>query len=162
MPFLLRTDEEIIAIYEHHVDTVYRVCYSFMKNKPETEDMVQETFLRLISSGKDFENECHEKAWLIVTAANLCKDNLKKWWRRIENLDDYAQTLPTADPDEDSVVEAVLGLSPKYKAVVYLYYYEGYTTAEIARHLKCPEATVRSRLARARDQLKKRLGGEME
>ena len=77
MTSLLRTDEEIIEIYNRHVDTVYRVCYSFMKNKPETEDMVQETFLRLIASGKQFENERHEKAWLIVTASNLCKDSLK-------------------------------------------------------------------------------------
>ena len=77
MPSLLRTEKEIIQIYNRHVDTVYRVCYSFMKNRPETEDMVQETFLRLLSSQKSFENERHEKAWLIVTASNVCKDTLK-------------------------------------------------------------------------------------
>ena len=64
MPTLLRTDKEISEIYCRQVDTVYRVCYSFMKNKPETEDLVQETFLRLISRGMTFENERHEKAWL--------------------------------------------------------------------------------------------------
>ncbi len=88
MPSLVRTNKEIIAIYDRHVDTVYRVCYSYMKNRPETEDMVQETFLRLISSGKAFENERHEKAWLIVTASNVCKDNLKKWWRKSESMED--------------------------------------------------------------------------
>ena len=77
MASLLRTDKEITEIYHRQVDTVYRICYSFMKNKPEAEDMVQETFLRLIASGKTFENPRHEKAWLVVTASNLCKDQLK-------------------------------------------------------------------------------------
>lgn len=162
MPSELRTQNTIIEIYNRQVASVYRVCYSFMKNVPETEDMVQETFLRLMTSGKTFENYRHEKAWLIVTASNLCKDTLKKWWRNHEDLDDYAHILPTADPREDTVVDAILKLHPKYKTVVYLYYYEGYTTAEIARHLKSPEATVRSRLSRARSILKDQLGGEPE
>lgn len=155
------TQQTFTEIYYRQVASVYRVCYSFMKNVPETEDMVQETFLRLMTSGQTFENIRHEKAWLIVTASNLCKDSLKKWWRKHEDLDDYAQILPTADPKEDSVVEAVLSLPPKYKDVVYLYYYEGYTTAEIAGHLRAPEATVRSRLSRARMILKEQLGGEL-
>lgn len=162
MPTQLSTQERITEVYYRHVASVYRVCYSFMKNKPEAEDMVQETFLRLLTSGQTFENNRHEKAWLIVTASNLCKDTLKKWWRKHEDLDDYANILPAADPMEDSVVEAVLNLPPKYKTVVYLYYYEGYATAEIARYLKSPEATVRSRLSRARSILKDQLGGELE
>ena len=159
MPALQRTGKEMLEIYYRQVDTVYRVCYSFMKNTPEAEDMTQETFLRLISSGQKFDNERHEKAWLIVTAANLCKDTFKKWWIKHEDLDDYANILPAADPKDDSAVEAVLNLPPKYKDVVSLYYYEGYSTAEIARHLKSPEATVRSRLSRARKMLKSMLGG---
>ena len=156
------TQQQFTQIYYRNVSSVYRVCYSYMKNKPEAEDMVQETFLRMITSGQTFENSHHEKAWLIVTAANLCKDTLKKWWRKHEDLDDYANILPAADPKEDSAVEAVLNLPPKYKDVVYLYYYEGYSTAEIARHLKSPEATVRSRLSRARTILKDQLGGDFE
>ena len=146
MASLLRTDEEIIEIYNRHVDTVYRVCYSFMKNKTETEDMVQETFLRMITSQKRFENERHEKAWLIVTASNLCKDSLKKWWRRNENIDDHAD-LPDMTQEDREILDAVLSLSNDQKCVVYLYYYEGYTTEEIAVYLKCPQATVRSRLS---------------
>ena len=65
--FLLRTDREITEIYGRNVDTVYRVCYSFMRNKPEAEDMTQETFLRLMSNGKPFADQRHEKAWLIIT-----------------------------------------------------------------------------------------------
>ena len=160
MPSMVRTNKEFIAIYNRHVDTVYRLCFSFMKNKADAEDLVQETFLKLLSDGKVFENERHEKAWLIVTASNLCKDSLKKWWRRNENIEDmqtlgYEQSF--ADP---AILKAILSLKADYKTAVYMFYYEGYTTAEIAGHLHCPEATVRSRLSRARAQLRTLLGGE--
>ena len=143
MPTLLRTNKEIMEIYDRQVDTVYRVCYAYMKNAPEAEDMTQETFLRLMSNGKPFADQRHEKAWLIITASNLCKDTLKKWWRKNENIDDYT-SLPQERTETGNV---------------YLYYYEGYTTAEIATHQNCPESTVRSRLSRARKQLMTMLGG---
>lgn len=160
MASMVRTNREFIAIYHRHVDTVYRISFSFMKNRADAEDIVQETFLRLLSEKKNFENEKHEKAWLIVTASNLCKDALKKWWRRNENIDKlqslgYEQTF--ADP---AIMKAILALKPDHKTAVYMYYYEGYTTAEIAEHLNCPEATVRSRLSRARAQLRTLLGGD--
>ena len=162
MASLLRTDKEITEIYHRQVDTVYRICYSFMKNKPEAEDMVQETFLRLIASGKTFENPRHEKAWLVVTASNLCKDQLKRSYRKDEDLDDHADIAGDLGPKENPVLEAILSLPRDYKTVVYLYYYEGYTTAEIAKFLCCPQPTVRTRLARARKQLKSMLGGDLE
>ena len=162
MASLLRTDREITEIYHRQIDTVYRVCYSFMKNKPEAEDMAQETFLRLIASGKTFENERHEKAWLIVTASNLCKDQLKRLYRREEDLEAHAELAGDRGPGDDSVLEAILSLPRDYKAAVYLYYYEGYSTAEIAKFLHCPQPTVRTRLARARKQLKFMLGGDLE
>lgn len=149
---------EFVAIYNRQVDTVYRVCYSYMKNKADTEDMVQETFLRLLSTKKQFENERHEKAWLIVTASNLCKDALKKWWRKSENIDDFLD-IAEEPQQEDSILEIILQLPNDYKDAVYMYYYEGYSTVEIAQHLKCPEATVRSRLSRARKQLQTMMGG---
>ena len=162
MASLLRTDKEITEIYHRQIDTVYRICYSFMKNKPEAEDMVQETFLRLIASGKTFENARHEKAWLVVTASNLCKDQLKRFYRKDEDLDDHADIAGDLGPKENPVLEAILNLPRDYKTVVYLYYYEGYTTAEIAKFLRCPQPTVRTRLARARKQLKTMLGGDLE
>lgn len=162
MPALQRTGKEIGEIYNRQVDTVYRVCYSFMKNAPEAEDMVQETFLRLISSGQAFDNERHEKAWLIVTASNLCKDSLKRWWRRFESLDEGFWEATAPEIPENPVLEAVLALPDAYKAAVYMFYYEGYTTAEIAHYQRCREATVRSRLSRARKMLKSMLGGEQQ
>lgn len=160
MPALQRTGKEITEIYNRHVDTVYRICFSFMKTSADTEDMVQETFLRLLSSGVRFQTEAHEKAWLIVTASNLCKDALKKWWRKSENLEDYESVLQQPPFEIDHVLAAILQLPADQKTAVYMYYYEGYSTAEIASYLRCPQATVRSRLARARKVLKTKLGGD--
>ena len=160
MASLLRADREITEIYERNIDTIFRVCYSFMKNKPEAEDMTQETFLRLIASGKTFENQRHEKAWLIVTASNLCKDQLKRSYRREEELEAHWDLAGEESGFENPVLEAILALPVNYKTPVYLYYYEGYSTAEIANALHCPQATIRTRLARARNLLKSMLGGD--
>lgn len=160
MPSLVRTNKEITEIYHRHVDTVYRICYSFMKNIPDTEDMVQETFLRLMNSANSFMSEEHEKAWLIVTASNLCRDTLKKWWRHVENIEDPSLGLKQPPFEIDGVLDAILKLPADQKTAVYMYYYEGYSTAEIAEYLHCPHATVRSRLSRARKTLKRKLGGD--
>ena len=88
MPTNIKKNIEFLAIYNRNVDSVYRLCYSFMKNRADAEDLTQETFLKLLAQKPAFDNERHEKAWLIVTASNLCKDSLKKWWRRHEQLED--------------------------------------------------------------------------
>lgn len=156
----LRTDEEIEKIYNRHVDTVYRICFSFMKNAADTEDIVQETFLKLIASGKNFQSEEHEKAWLIVTASNTCKDALKNWRRNVENIEDHPGLKDNTTYKENYMLDAILSLPVKYKDVVYLYYYEGYKTHEIAKMLHCSASTIRNRLSRARKLLKDYLGGE--
>lgn len=158
MPSRRMEKSEFVEVYYRHVDTVYRVCYSFMKNRADTEDMVQETFLRLLSAKKTFENERHEKAWLIVTASNVCKDTLKKWWRKNENIEDFLD-IAEEPKQEDDVLEVILQLPQDFKEAVYMYYYEGYTTVEIAEFLRCPESTVRSRLMRAKKKLQILLGG---
>ncbi len=147
-------DEEIEKIYNRQFDTVYRVCFSFMKNAEDAEDMVQETFLKLISCRKQFESEEHEKAWLIVTASNTCKDELKRWKRRMENIRLLFQEENAVPKEENKVLEWVMALPVKYKQVIYLYYYEGYRTAEIASMLHCSESTVRNQLLRGRRILK--------
>ena len=157
---LLRADEELAALYDRHRKTVYRVCFTYMKNPADTEDAVQDTFLRLIKSGPAFESEEHEKAWLIRAASNVCKNALAHWWRRRESLEDHRE-LPGAEGiSTDEVLEAVLGLPAKYKTVVYLYYYEGYTGPEIAGILKRPKSTIRNYLREARAILKERLGDD--
>lgn len=158
---LSRTDKEIAEIYTRHVNTIYRICYTYMKNSSDTEDIVQETFIRLIKFGGSYESEEHEKAWLIRTAVNLCKDNLKHWWRKRENLEDYQNLQDDYNTKNDDTLEVVVGLPDKYKTVVYLYYYEGYTSVEISKILSKPQSTIRNYLHEARNILRTRLGSDL-
>jgi len=130
-----------------------------MKNAPDAEDAVANVFAKLLKKGLTFENDEHEKAWLLRTAINQCKDSLKHWWRRNSNIDDY-QNIESAPLQENYVLEVVLELPKRYKDVIYLYYYEGYGTAEIAKILKKPHSTIRYHMREARSLLKEILENE--
>ena len=158
---LLRTNKEIAEIYQRHKSTIYRVCFAHMKNPGDAEEMVQETFFRLIKAGPAFTGPEHEKAWLIRVASNLCKNSLRHWWRRNANLGDQIELGASFGPEIDCTLSAVMGLPAKYKTVVYLYYYEGYTGAEIAKMLAKPQSTIRNYLSEARKVLREKLGGDL-
>lgn len=148
--------------YARYVDTVYRVCYIRMKNQTDAEDLTQETFLRAMEHPELWEDPVHGKAWCIVTASNLCKSALRHWFRtkRTEVADWETALGATEMPDEESFVWAtVMDLPDLYRTVVYLYYFEDYSGAEIAAMLGKKESTIRSLLHRARKLLKKKLGG---
>ena len=154
---LLRTGKDLEDIYQRHVDMLYRVAYSFMKNGADAEDMVQETFLRLMRSGTVFESAQHEKAWLIVTARNVCKNELARARRREVPLEEAEAHYV---PELSDTLLALRSLPEKYRLPLYLYYYEGYSTAETAELLGKPAATVRSDLRRGRERMKALLGGD--
>src|SRR5690625_2373996 len=151
---LLRTDEELKQIYNRHADTIYRVCFMYMKNRHDTEDMVQNTFIRLLKDQTAFENTEHEKAWLIRTATNLCKDFFKRWWTRKVSLKNEAIEVVEVPFKIDETLSKVMALPSKYKTAIYMYYYEGYTTVDIAKILNKKESTIRSHLYTARQRLK--------
>ena len=159
---LLRTDKEIAEIYERHNKMVYRVCFAYMKNTADTEDMVQDAFYQLIKTNVHFENAEHEKAWLIRTATNLCKNNLKHWWRKRENIDNYEILQMDNEFEVDGIFEVIMNLPDKYKTVIYLYYYEGYNSVEISKILKKPQSTIRNHLHEARELLRNKLGGDFD
>ena len=142
-----------------HGAMLCRVACSYMKNSADAEDMVQETFVRLLRSGMTFTSPAQEKAWLLVTLSNLCKSALRSPWRRREDIDTMSEPPTVEDTIPDETLDAVMALPEDYKLPVYLYYYEGYQTAEIAEMLGVAPATVRSRLSRARQKLKLTLGG---
>lgn len=151
-------ESRITKIYARQADTVWRVCWSFMQNPDDTDDMVQETFVRLMTHAPDFDSEKHERAWLIVTASNLCKDALKSRERKHDSLEDHME-LAVNGPEPDSMVSLIMGLKDSYKTIVYLYYYEGYHMKEIAELLCISEAKVKTTLHRARKKLKELLDG---
>jgi len=155
------SDVEFAEIYTRWFKTVYRVCFAYMKNDADSEDMTADTFVKLMKKSPTFESCEHEKAWLIRAAVNVCKDNLKSWWRKREELSEaFPET--TLTPVIDETAEVVLGLPERYKTVVWLYYYEGYTGGEIARLLKKPPSTIRNHLHEAREILRERLGENYE
>lgn len=155
----LRNDLDIAALFNRHAKTVYRLCYSFLGCAADAEDATQSVFMKLIDRPRSFNDEEHEKAWLIVCAQNHCRDVLKSAHRtrQTELVDDYADER---SPHRDETIDAVLALPEKYKTCVYLFYYEGYRTAEIAAMTGVPASTVRSHLSEARSLLKTMLGGE--
>lgn len=160
---LLRTDEEMTDIYNRYVDTIYRIAFMLLRNVPEAEDATQTVFIKLMTSGSQFEGEEHMKAWLIVTARNTCKDLLKGWWRskRVNSKSVLKQTH-LLDTFENNIWGKITALEEKYKLPIYLYYYEGYKTEEIAKMLKVNHATLRTRLRTAKKKLKLLLEEELE
>jgi RNA polymerase sigma-70 factor (ECF subfamily) len=155
---LLRTDKEITEIYKRHLNTAYRVCFAYMKNAADTEDIVQEAFYKLMSHEVVFESTEHEKAWLIRTASNLCKNTLRHWWRKRKNIEDCEYLQDEKGFEIDETLSMVMELPDKYKNVVYLYYYEGYDSNQIANILDKPRSTIRNYLSEARKILKNQLG----
>jgi len=158
---LLRTNEELSQIYDRHVKTVYRVCFMFMKNVHDTEDMVQGTFIRLMKDKTLFQSEQHEKAWLIRTATNLCKDYFRHWWTKTVGIDDIAGAEAAEPFVIDDTLEEVMKLPAKHKTVIYMYYYEGYSTVEIAKILGKSDSTIRSYLHTGRKLLKIEMEGDL-
>ena len=147
-------------IYERHCTMIYRVCFSYMKNATDTEDMVSDVFAKLLETGKTFQNTEHEKAWLLRTAINKCKNFLKHWWRSRTDIDDY-ENLETKNPfTENELLQTISKLPARCKDVIILYYYEDCSTAEVAQILKRPQSTVRNHLAEARKLLKGALENE--
>lgn len=147
-------NNDITGIFRRHVKAVYRLCFSYLGNASDAEDAAQATFMKLVVEPREFNDEDHEKAWLLACAANVCKDELKSA-RRKRCVDFPEEVVDTrASAETSDVMEAVLALPVDLKDCVYLHYYEGYKTDEIARMTGAPPSTVRNRLSDARARLR--------
>lgn len=157
----MRSEWEANRAIDRYADLVRRVCMIHLKNHTDTEDIFQTVFLKYVTGTTEFESEEHEKAWFIRVTINACKDLLRSFFRsRTVSLDDLLEQPDQVPEDHREVLEAVLALPDKYRDVVYLHYYEGYTAPEIGTILHKNPNTVYTLLARARDELRKMLGGE--
>lgn len=133
----------------------------YLKNHADTEDIFQTVFLKYILSPVAFENEEHEKAWIIRVTVNACKDHLRNLFRRrTVSLDEILEQPEEIREDHREVLETVMSLPRKNREVIYLHYYEGYTVPEISRLLGKNVNTVYTLLNRSRQLLRNRLGGE--
>ena len=150
----------IEGIYQRNFKLVYQICLVMLKNVPDAEDAAQTVFRRVMERGEAFRDPEHERAWLIVTARNECRDQLKHWWRRCREDESALDVLTWEQPEDGLVWEQVAALPEQHRLVLFLHYYQGYTTDEIAKMLGENPSTVRSRLVQARKKLKLRLEAE--
>ena len=143
--------------FKKHSDMVYRLAIARVKNKYDADDVLQEVFLRFIKVKDKVENEEHLKALLIRITINCSKSLLtSSWFKRTEPI---SETLGVEDQYSDTL-DAVMRLPQKYRTVIHMHYYMGYSVDEIAAILKSKPSTVKSWLHRARKQLKITLEGE--
>ena len=140
------------ALVTQQENRLYRAALAILGDPHEAEDAVQDAFLRFLERAPgDLENP---GAWLTRVLVNGCKSRLRLAWRRVGPL---PETLPAPGPEERDELEELFSLPPEDRAVIHLHYYEGYSTGEIARMLGLRPGTVRSRLSRAREKLRKLL-----
>ncbi len=145
-------NQQLTLFIRKYGDTVYRVAYNFVKNHADSEDIVQDTFIKLYRTTEGFASDEHTKAWLIRVAANLAKNHIKSPARsRRTELD---ENLPLPQSEDKELKEALESLPSKYGIVIYLHYFEGYGTREISTMLRLTESNVKARLKRGREKLK--------
>ena len=146
--------EEFVIFAEKYMDTIYRVAYSWTKNPDDANDVTQDVLIQLYKTTKEFESDSHVKNWLIKVTVNQCKMLFRSPWSKMEDIGEYANTLGFEEESHLDLFRAVMNLDKKYRVPILLFYYEGYSTAEIASILGIPEKTVSTRLFRAKARLK--------
>lgn len=145
---------EVGRLYDTYAQDVYRLALSYLRNSQDAEDICHSVFLMLVE--KDITLfPGSEKSWLLKCTANACKNHLKSFWKR--NVEELHENIVFSD-EKDRELWAVVGtLPPKYRAVLHLYYYEGYNQEEIGKILGITRTAVQTRMQRARQQLEKEL-----
>lgn len=151
-------DSELCRYIKLYHQTVYRAAFSYLHNAAEAEDAVQETFVKLFSTNKQFTSDEHCKAWLLRVVINHSKNILGSF--RYAHTDELDETIPAEDLAERDLADALSALPPKYRAVIHLHYFEGYSSSEIAKILGISATAVTTRLARAREKLKNLMTSE--
>ena len=145
---------EFETLARRYMDMVFRLAFSYMKSASDADDVTQNVLLRLLKNTKPFESEDHARFWLVRVTVNECKRALRSPWRKAGDIEEYANELHFETPEHSELFYAVMELPEKYRTAIYLYYYEDYSTDEIARLTGTPAATVRTRLRRGRELLR--------
>lgn len=145
---------------EKYSDMIYRLALTRTKSKENSEDVYQEVFLRLSKKMPDFENEEHEKAWLIRVTINCSKNLLNS--KFLKYKEELKEDITFETKERHDIYYAVQELPLKYRTIIHLYYYENYKINEISKILNIKENTIKSNLSRAREKLKQKVEGGIE
>lgn len=157
----MMNEKEFTALAENYMDMVYRIALNAVGCGSDAEDITQNVMLRLYRTAPVFESEQHAKHWLIRVTMNETKRFVGLPWKKRESgLAEAATEFRTEDALQRNLLSCVAELAPKYRVVLYLYYFEGYAIREIAELLHRKESTVQTQLARGREKLKEVLKEE--
>lgn len=151
--------EYMEQIISRHAPALLRVAYNITGSYEESEDVTQEVFIRLYRKRPVFVSQEHEKAWLIRVTINEARNRMRYIGRVFPAREGEEQVL-FPDDDQRVVAEAVRSLDEKYRIVIHLHYYEGYTISQMAGLLKIPASTAGTRLERAKAKLRSILKSE--
>ncbi len=156
------TDNELEYYIRNFRKNVYNAVLCYVRNPSDAEDITQDTFLKLYTYNKSFNDDEHVKAWLLRCAINNCKNHLRSHWYRFTVPLEAAENMTVADntDHDDEMLGIMKKLNRNNRIALYMYYYEGYTIGEIGHILGISSDTVSSRLHRGRQQLKKLLSEE--
>ncbi len=146
------------AAYDAYGPMVYRLAMVYLGCRADAEDVTQEAFLRLLRRAPAFADGEHEKRWLLRVAVNLCRDQLRGFWRR--RAVELEPGLPVRNPESLGLAEAIVALPEQYKGPIHLHYCEGYSVAETGEILKLGQSAVKMRLKRGRELLRKEMEGQ--
>ena len=146
-------NRQAARILDEYGNSILRLAYSYLHNMSDAEEVLQDTLLQFLKTAPAFENSAHEKAWLLRVAGNLSKNRID--YNKVRATDELSDTLKAEEREDLSFVwDAVQSLPVPFREVIHLFYYEGYSTAEISRMLGRKESTVRSDLRRGRLKLR--------
>lgn len=148
------SNEEFVTYAEKYMDAIYRIAYSWTKNPDDANDVTQDVLIQLYKTTKEFESDSHMKNWLMKVTVNRCKMIFRSPWSKLEDIENYVETLGFEEETHLDLFLAVMNLDKKYRVPLMLFYYEGYSTAEIASFLDIQEKTVSTRLFRAKGKLR--------
>lgn len=145
-------------LYQKYASMIFRTAYNFLLNKDDAEDIVQEVFIKYFISNKTFNDDNHEKAWVLTVTANLSKNVLRSKSRQNLELDDTIKIVDNkfekAITNHLDLEEAMKKLTANQRLVIYLFYYEQIPIKNIAKIMKNNENTVKSHLLRAKSKMK--------
>lgn len=153
---------DMCRLINEYGDSILRMCYLYLRDVDLAEDAVQETYMKVYEKWGQFRGDCSEKTWITSIAVNVCKSQRRSNWfkNRLHQTEAGSEQGEEDSPIwDDSLLQEIVGLSPKYREVILLFYYQELKIKEIATALHISQSTVSVRLNRARQQLKKSLKG---
>lgn len=153
------SEEEAKRLVDCYANLILRLSYTYLKSTYDAEDMSQNVLIKLLTGSYSFQNAEHEKAWVIRTTVNACKDMLRSGYRRTTVNLEAATNEPAVEPLSSAILDEVMELPEKYREAIYLHYYEGYSLQEIAEITGRSRAAVAAHLSRGRTKLRGVLEG---